>query len=256
MTTLRLFFGVGLLALLFARTSSGGPPGLPPELVDPGFARYVDLQLVGRALREGDANTLADTALQLAEGERILLRPHRSLKVPELLQAALQLATDDRDMECLDRLAMIAEQRKDEAFAGQIAQARKLAAAARDPEAELRVSLDECTPQQYAMICRCCSDVRLAKVTGDTRSLELWDSERLDHIPDPYRPHLDQLLGEVRSALPTDTEREVSVLGKIAAQSRRDAEIWEAGGYGSDPTFDSNNEDSRVMAPEVITPAY
>jgi hypothetical protein len=216
----KLLVGCGLLAALLTQPVSGGSPQVSAELVDPGFARYVDLQLVGRALREGDANTLADTALQLAEGERILLRPHRSLKVPELLQAALQLATDDRDMECLDRLAMIAEQRKDEAFAGQIAQARKLAAAARDPEAELRVSLDECTPQQYAMICRCCSDVRLAKVTGDTRSLELWDSERLDHIPDPYRPHLDQLLGEVRSALPDDAEGEVSILGRIAEETR------------------------------------
>src|SRR5690349_11388462 len=47
---------------------------LPAELTDPAFDKYVDISLLGRAWSSKDSALLTDIALQLAEGERVLMR--------------------------------------------------------------------------------------------------------------------------------------------------------------------------------------
>jgi hypothetical protein len=201
-----------------ASQADADSPWGSPELVDPAYNRYVDMHTVGHALRQGDADALVDCALQLAEGERVLLRPHRALKQGELLAAALRAAVESHDAEALERLSRVAASRKNEKLAAQVEQASKLADAARDPHSELTVPVRECTPQQYAEIHQCYSDARLAKITGDARSLESWDPDRLDRLPDPIRPRLEQLLKETRDGL-SDAEQGGTILGRIARQT-------------------------------------
>src|SRR5438309_1123415 len=46
---------------------------IPPPLQESAFERYVDLRLLGQALSSQNPGLLCDVALQLAEGERVLL---------------------------------------------------------------------------------------------------------------------------------------------------------------------------------------
>src|SRR4051794_9036967 len=52
---------------------------LPKKLQDAAFDQYVDIQLMAHAVDALDAELLTDVGLQLAEGERILLRPHQGV---------------------------------------------------------------------------------------------------------------------------------------------------------------------------------
>src|SRR5262245_46946059 len=55
--------------------AGGSPAGVPAELRDPAFDRFVDLAQVGQTLAAQDPGRLTDLALQMVEGERVLLRP-------------------------------------------------------------------------------------------------------------------------------------------------------------------------------------
>jgi hypothetical protein len=219
----RIAFGVALGACAWVTVHGGDGLADPWTLVDPAFDRYVDFERIGAALRSGDAEMLTDCALQLAEGERVLMRLHKVLRVRELLQAAAQIAADRRDEAAMVRIAQVAELRKDQALVEQIEQVRKLASAARDEQSEIRVSIEECTPRQFSEIYRCCSEARLARLTGDARSLEAWTPDRLDQLPDPIQPRLEQLLAESRTAAAA-YQGEPSVLGQIVEQTRDEYE--------------------------------
>src|SRR5262249_9709969 len=62
---------------------------IPAEWRDPAFDRYVDLQLLREALASQDLPALAEMAVQMAEGERILLRPHKAFRADKLLQITM-----------------------------------------------------------------------------------------------------------------------------------------------------------------------
>src|SRR5262249_59130687 len=96
------------------------------EFRDPAFDRYVDLTLLQEALASRDSAQVADVALQLAEGERILLRPHKAVKADKLLALAVRLAAKMQDRATLDRLAKMATARGDKGLATQIEAARNV----------------------------------------------------------------------------------------------------------------------------------
>src|SRR5438874_12815553 len=62
-----------------AQPTGGAPAVLSGDVHDPAFDRYVDLDLATRAWQQADAALLADIGLQLAEGERVLMRPHKAV---------------------------------------------------------------------------------------------------------------------------------------------------------------------------------
>ena len=105
---------------------------IPPELDDPAFDRYVDLGLLVRAWQRQDASLMADVAIQVAEGERILQRPRRALPAATLLELSARLATDSHDKELLERLGRIADSLGQTALKAQLAAALKLAGETRD----------------------------------------------------------------------------------------------------------------------------
>lgn len=78
-------------------TAQGTPvPGLE-DIDDPAFDKHVDILLVGYAWDQLDAGLLTDCALQLAEGERILMRKHKAISSQQLLAIATKVAADNRD---------------------------------------------------------------------------------------------------------------------------------------------------------------
>jgi len=103
--------------------------GMPLDLADPAFDRYVNMQQVADALGNFAPETLTDAALQMAEGERILQRHHASgLTAKKLFEVALAAATkiadDDPSSNSFDRLEAGAKNWGDKELAAKIAAAK------------------------------------------------------------------------------------------------------------------------------------
>ena len=77
-----------------------------PEIFDVAFDRYVSFALLGRAINEQDAGSLADAGLQLSEGERILGRPAKAkgITAERILLMSYEMALDAKDDETIARL--------------------------------------------------------------------------------------------------------------------------------------------------------
>ncbi len=109
--------------------SSGSPAAAP---TDPGFSGYFDEEAFRQAAGTMNAGAIADLALKLAEGERVLLRPHASgINSTAVLGLAVRVATETKDAATLERLAAAAEKGKLETLQAQIAAAKQVAGASR-----------------------------------------------------------------------------------------------------------------------------
>lgn len=196
------------------------------DMLDPAYSRYVDLRSIGEALLDGDAAGLTDAALALAEGERVLLRPHNSLTVAEVASAATRLAAEQKDAESLKRLSALAEQRGDKELLASIKTAEKLAAGSRMPAPEMTISVDEVTPEQFAQIRALVGDAKLARTLGSARSIDSWTPERLGNLPGPLQGQMQKLIADTREALPEQgaTDSQLTALEKLAAAARGDEE--------------------------------
>jgi hypothetical protein len=80
---------------------------------DPAFDTFCNLRLLAKAWEQQDASGLADSALLLSEGERVLLRQRKSLVATHLLEIAVYAAAATGDKDTLSRLAHEAERRED-----------------------------------------------------------------------------------------------------------------------------------------------
>lgn len=134
------------------------------ELQDAAFEHYVDLRLIGQAWREMDPALLTDVALQLAEGERVLLRSHRAISADDMLKLAIRAAQSKKDKEALQRLTKAVEGRN-EALNSQVAAAKALLDSSRgEKPVTLRVdtSLDVFT--LYKLVA---DEIARARIRGD-----------------------------------------------------------------------------------------
>ena len=92
----------------------GYPPCIiPADLDDPAFAQHINLLLLGVAWDNQDPALMTDLGLQLAEGERILMRSHKAIRSEQVLELAANLAGDRRDRATLARMAIVAKARGD-----------------------------------------------------------------------------------------------------------------------------------------------
>src|SRR4051812_41950691 len=65
------------------------------KISDFGFVRHIDVKQLGAAWHDLDASLMSDLALQLAEGERVLKRNHRSgITSQKLFGLALKIAVE------------------------------------------------------------------------------------------------------------------------------------------------------------------
>lgn len=142
-----------------------------PDFNDPAFARYVDLLQLGQAWDSLDPVLLTDCALQLAEGERILMRSHKAITSDEVLELATKVA-EKRDRATLDRLAKVCEARKDSPALEKVTAARKLAMATRSSVPALSVSAAESNPDQLFVYQEAINGAKAATASGDVSYFE------------------------------------------------------------------------------------
>ena len=138
-----------------------------PDFNDPAFERYVDLLLLGQAWDTLDPVLLTDCALQLAEGERILMRSHKAIASSEVIELATKIAAEKRDSATLDRLAKVLTARNDTPALEKVTSARKLASASRKSEPALSVSAAESNPDQLFVYQEAINGAKAATAAGD-----------------------------------------------------------------------------------------
>ena len=109
---------------------------VPEELKDKPFEQYVDVLLVGQAYNQVDAPLMLDAALQLAEGEQKLLRPHKAISADQALGLAVQLSVETGNAVTLARLEKAAGKLGKEDLATEVAAAAKLVGASRSEASE------------------------------------------------------------------------------------------------------------------------
>lgn len=107
------------------------PEGESAELSDPSFDRYVSLDLIREGVMTGNPGLIIDVALQLHEGERILLRQRKGVSADELLDRAVTVALQKGDKDSVARLAKAAESLKKPELAKKVASVKDLVAASR-----------------------------------------------------------------------------------------------------------------------------
>jgi hypothetical protein len=177
-----------------------GPVRAGELAADPAFDRYFDRALLTQGLEEGDASLVADAALQLAEGERVLLRTHRSLNARDVARVALKLAAAKADAKTVARLKAFADRAEDAAFKTEVAAVEKLASAARSVDPSLVVSV-ETTPAEHVEILRSLTDeVTTAALLGNKDCL-LGIEESLPYINSLTDAQRGFLKSSVSSAL-------------------------------------------------------
>ncbi len=141
------------------------PPPPPPEIAtpaseeakvpwaensaafrDPAFDRFVDLSLLAESYLAQNTEGMADAALQLLEGERVLMRPHRSVPAKIVIDATLRVATSQGDTATLDRLAKAVAKTGDAELATRIKAMKELASKPR--AAAPAIALPENSPPE------------------------------------------------------------------------------------------------------------
>jgi hypothetical protein len=221
--------------------SGKGPPGvskqpahgpdmldtLPPwdvfdELADPAFDRYVDLELLGAAWADLDTAALTDVGLQLAEGERILMRPHKAISAGKVLQMAARLAGEAKDTATLDRLARAAERLADKDLETLVKTAQLLAKKTR-AILSVMIPLDQLTGDAVRLFQGYAEDIRTAKLAGDRSTLESIEKElkELPELGPKQVAFLKKLTAEAKAALPEKQDPQTELLNLLAAESRR-----------------------------------
>ena len=195
------------------------------DISDPAFDVYVNPATIGRAYAGIDAVLLTDVALQLAEGERILLRARKGITAKQGLQLALKAASSKQDTASLERLSRFASLNNDQDLANQIASAQKLAAVSRDTTQQMTVPIDDVGVEEYRRIRFCLRAIDQAKLTGDVRCLQALESDIPTYIPDRFRQNIIRLVADARSGMPKTeiaNEQFISVLSRLAQASRQD----------------------------------
>ncbi len=150
---------------------------IPPELRDPAFDYYVDLTLLGNAWADLDAALLTDLTLQIVEGERVLLRPHRVVRSSDLLEVAIRLAAAKNDEATLARLEKAVQRSENLDLAAQLAEARKLAADATATDAVWMVPVETTSAPVFARYKGFLQDIVAALVVRDRSTLENLEKE-------------------------------------------------------------------------------
>lgn len=165
---------------------------------DPVFERYVSMDLLRRAWEERDPQLLTDVALELAEGERILLRSHKAISADQLLQITIHTAARAGDREALKRLREVVQGRSD-GLQKQLASALALAGKSRANGPAVQVSLDASVEQLEATQALA-RQIKAAQLRGDRDALQTL-LVALEADRSGNQAGVRQLAGVARSAL-------------------------------------------------------
>ena len=226
--------------LVFAADAEQGDvPEVPAELQDPAFDRYLDLIRLKDAVRDAGAGELTDLALQMLEGERILLRNHRSgITGKFLLLKAADRAAYSGEPADLIRLGAAAEKLQESDLIAQVRNKQKLIDTSRSVAPAFTVSVTNTEADSLFDLKGWVDVVNMAASLGDRPVLELLKSE-LPRSPRLSQEQQDAIIGRIEEALQAITEPTVEdeLLLKLAGHSRSDSDRQsvrnriEAGGW-------------------------
>ena len=192
-------------------SAAGERDDIPLVWADPAFARYLDAEMLRDALTGGDAAALADCAFLLAEGERVLHRPHRAVKADAVFALAVRTAADTRDAATLDRLAAAAKPAQKEV----VEAARKLATASR---AAAPAGLSQDAQETYRGLA---DGVATAARLGDADLLaRVREAAAKADLPAPAKAQLGKLAADAAPPAPDAADADGEMLRKLAGSSR------------------------------------
>ncbi len=203
---------------------------IPDELNDPAFNQYVDITLLGPAWSSKDAAALTDIALQLAEGERILLRSHKAGSSKDLLNLATKIAQTADDKTALARIEQAATHLKYDDVAALTKSTNKLAGASRKDEPAMKVDLNQTSLQGIATYTYLLDQLKNAELLNDKTALEGFDSviDTTSGLTEAQKEFLKRRSGEIK-ALPDDPAAKqnqmMATIAKLEGDSRH-------GGHG------------------------
>jgi hypothetical protein len=194
---------------------------VPEEFKDRAYERYLDVAYLRDSLAAADAAGLTDCALQLAEGERVLLRPHKAVSSDTVFRLAAKVAADKRDKETLNRLGRAAKELKKDELAAVVAAAVRLAGGSRKPDPAVSVALDQVSAEAVVLYKSFAAEIKSAKAIGSKSQLDVLEqSLKSAELDERLKGPLLKQLAEARSALPEKGDPELDVLGRLAMASR------------------------------------
>jgi len=207
---------------LGAAGNAAATPHILEELRDPVFDRFVDLLLLADAWSRVDVSLMTDVALQLAEGERVLLRPRKGITATQMLKFAAHVASRKQDQASLERLAKFARHHNDPELATHIAAAQRMGGNNRHAAIRLMVPIVETDQDEFARIRDYVRRIEQASLAGEVRSLTALEVEIAADIPEFYHDAIKSMIADARARInETDpgNRQLIRVLKTLSAQS-------------------------------------
>jgi hypothetical protein len=205
---------------------------LPEKFDDPAFRQYVDITLLEPAWKGKDADLMIDLALQLAEGEKVLMRPHKAGSSRDLLKLSSAIASHKSDAKTIARIEKAAKALKlDDLAAG----ASKLAGTSRKAAPAAMVSLEQANLDEIAEYGSLLDSVHSAEILRDKATLDEIEKslDQNKSLSDAQKTYVVKTINDVRSSIrdagKDDTSQNsiATTISKLEGESR----AWGAG-YG------------------------
>ena len=216
---------VGLLLLaLGSPTLAQDSPSAAGD--DPIFDRYVNLDLLASAWEDKNVDMLTDIGLEMAEGERVLMRAHKGITSDQVFAAALKVAAEQRDKAGLARLTKVLVALKRDDLVAEAKRAKQLADAGRaalDPA--LVVAVDATSVEAFMLLKDTLEAIGSAKVGQNAKGLEAIVKEipQMAELTEAQRRALLKMTREAQALLPKDAKEAdpiADTLNKLASESR------------------------------------
>jgi len=196
--------------------------GIPEHLQDAAFDQYIDMALLTDAWNRLEPAALADAGLQLAEGERVLFRSHKSVTADQVLASAVRVAGEKRDMATIERLVKAGKALGKSDLATIASAAQKLAGQARSAAPGPTVSLDKLSPVDFSYYKASVEGIETSRIRRDSKDLEEFATDLAEDktLPQEIKQHLTRLTNSARSSIDVATTEQSDTLGKLLSPSR------------------------------------
>ena len=194
------------------------------DITDSSFNLYVNHDLLEQAVSKLEPALLADMALQISAGERVLSRPHAKIPAKTVFDLALKLAAKKGDTATIDRLGRAAQRDKNDGLAKRIAAIGKTAGVSRRANPGFTIPVEETSTDLYTFLRSMESRIDMAYAADDTRSLDQIQTEVAENsnLTAAIRKRVMKLIAETRKIMlgPAIDEPGSGLLHKLMANSR------------------------------------
>ena len=218
-----VLLGLFLLALGSPAWAQDSPSA---SVSDPAYDRYIDLALLSAAWEEKDAELLTDVALQLAEGERVMLRPHKGITSDQVFAAAVRVGAERKDKAILARLSKILTTLGKQELAAEAKLAGQLADKSRAFDPALNVPVEGTSVEVFLLLKDTVEAIRSTKISRNAKGLEAIVKEipKMTELAEAQRKALLKLAKEAQANLPKDAKEVdpiADALDKLSDESRK-----------------------------------